>query len=116
MVLAGNKAKRLSSVNHTTKTIHHHHNNPFDFRSKTLLPLIGVSKVKKTYAVVGILTDFVIHHQQKNSCQNNTLDQALLPFLFLYFLAHCETAILSLFTGKFGCFNFVSNTDNVNLL
>ena len=23
MVLAGNKAKRLSSVNHTTKTIHH---------------------------------------------------------------------------------------------
>ena len=25
MVRAGNKAKRLSSVNHTTKTIHHHH-------------------------------------------------------------------------------------------
>ena len=25
MVPAGNKAKRLSSVNHTTKTIHHHH-------------------------------------------------------------------------------------------
>ena len=25
MVLAGNKAKRLSSVNRTTKTIHHHH-------------------------------------------------------------------------------------------
>ena len=24
MVPAGNKAKRLSSVNHTTKTIHHH--------------------------------------------------------------------------------------------
>ena len=28
MVLAGNKAKRLSSVNHTTKTIHHHHHRP----------------------------------------------------------------------------------------
>ena len=27
MVLAGNKAKRLSSVNHTTKKIHHHHIN-----------------------------------------------------------------------------------------
>ena len=27
MVLAGNKAKRLSSVNHTTKTIHHHHHH-----------------------------------------------------------------------------------------
>ena len=25
MVPAGNKAKRLLSVNHTTKTIHHHH-------------------------------------------------------------------------------------------
>ena len=25
MGLAGNKAKRLLSVNHTTKTIHHHH-------------------------------------------------------------------------------------------
>ena len=25
MVLAGNEAKHLSSVNHTTKTIHHHH-------------------------------------------------------------------------------------------
>ena len=25
MVPAGNKAKRLSSVNHTTKAIHHHH-------------------------------------------------------------------------------------------
>ena len=27
MVPAGNKAKRLSSINHTTKTIHHHHHH-----------------------------------------------------------------------------------------
>ena len=27
MVPTGNKAKRLSSVNHTTKTIHHHHHH-----------------------------------------------------------------------------------------
>ena len=27
MVPAGNKAKRLSSVKHTTKTIHHHHHH-----------------------------------------------------------------------------------------
>ena len=27
MVPAGNKAKRLLSVNHTTKTIHHHHHH-----------------------------------------------------------------------------------------
>ena len=35
MVPAGNKAKRLSSVNHTTKTIHHH-----DYLSALKLPLI----------------------------------------------------------------------------
>ena len=28
MVPAGNKAKSLSSVNHTTKAIHHHHQGP----------------------------------------------------------------------------------------
>ena len=27
MVPAGNKAKRISSVNHATKTIHHHHHH-----------------------------------------------------------------------------------------
>ena len=27
MVLVGNKAKRLSSVSHITKTVHHHHNH-----------------------------------------------------------------------------------------
>ena len=29
MVSAGNKAKRLWSVNHTTITIHHHHETKF---------------------------------------------------------------------------------------
>ena len=29
MAPAGNKAKHLSSVNHTTKTIHHHHHALF---------------------------------------------------------------------------------------
>ena len=33
MVLAGNKAKRISSVNHTTKTIHHHHHQELIFLS-----------------------------------------------------------------------------------
>ena len=31
MVPVGNKAKRLSSVNHTTKTIHHHHHHQTTF-------------------------------------------------------------------------------------
>ena len=32
MVSAGNKAKRLSSVNHTTKTINHHHHHHHHFK------------------------------------------------------------------------------------
>ena len=31
MFPAGNKAKRLSSVNHTTKTIHHHHQKYYTY-------------------------------------------------------------------------------------
>ena len=31
MIPAGNKAKRLSSVSHTTKTNHHHHHHPAHF-------------------------------------------------------------------------------------
>ena len=39
MVPAGNQAKRLSSVNHTTKTIHPHHilNEKFIFYFKTTI-------------------------------------------------------------------------------
>ena len=46
MVPAGNKAKHLSSVNHTTKTIHHHHHhqrNPHEihnFREYHNVPLL----------------------------------------------------------------------------
>ena len=35
MVPTGNKANRLSSVNHTTKTIHHHHHH----QGKTMVPV-----------------------------------------------------------------------------
>ena len=38
IVLAGNKAKRLSSVNHTTKTILHHHHHHHHHHHR---PLIG---------------------------------------------------------------------------
>ena len=31
MVVAGNKAKRPSFVNHTTKTIHHHHQSILNY-------------------------------------------------------------------------------------
>ena len=43
MVLAGNKAKRLSSVNHITKTIHHHHHHhhPKNLIFKIKLQFVG---------------------------------------------------------------------------
>ena len=42
----GNKAKRLSSVNHTTKTIHHHHHH-----QKALIKIL-----KKILSVIVLLT------------------------------------------------------------
>ena len=51
MVPAGNRAKRLSSVNLTTKTIHHHHftrphvnaNNEVTFQRTEILPRSEIS-------------------------------------------------------------------------
>ena len=40
MVPAGNKAKRLSSVNHTTKAIHHHHHHRIS--DKGLADVVGI--------------------------------------------------------------------------
>ena len=45
MVPAGNTAKRLSSINHTTKTIHHHHHQ------KALIKIL-----KKILSVIVLLT------------------------------------------------------------
>ena len=47
MVPAGNKAKRLLSVNHTTKKIHHHHHHHHRhlFVKLILLSLIFVEHV-----------------------------------------------------------------------
>ena len=39
MVPTGNKAKRLSSVNHTTKTIHDHHHHHHHLYVSLPLPL-----------------------------------------------------------------------------
>ena len=42
MVLVGNKAKRLSSVNHTTKTIHHLlHHQTVGFFAKVYICALG---------------------------------------------------------------------------
>ena len=49
MVPAGNKAKRLSSVNHTTKTIlhHHHHHHHHVINGKTFYDQEVESNIKR---------------------------------------------------------------------
>ena len=44
MVPAGNKAKRLSSVNHTTKTIHHHHHQITEILKQVITPTAEENK------------------------------------------------------------------------
>ena len=60
MVPAGNKAKRLSSVNHTTKTIHHHHKN---YSSVLVVKtfekhLRAISSFGKNWTKIGLLQKF----------------------------------------------------------
>ena len=56
MVPAGNKSKRLSSANHTTKTIHHHHHLQYHhqyvtgfwhIRTKSSCHMMDYGKIKK---------------------------------------------------------------------
>ena len=53
MAPAGNKAKRLSSINHTTKTIHHHHHHHHHHhqKKKTGESVAGIFKNISTVAV-----------------------------------------------------------------
>ena len=46
MVPAENKAKRLSSVNHTARTIHHHHHHQGSLKDKILDPFNTKSDAK----------------------------------------------------------------------
>ena len=66
MVPAGSKARRLSSVNHTTKTIHHHHQRRGIRRRYTYLfcytfLIIFLVKSHLTDAVVCI--EHIIFHE-----------------------------------------------------
>ena len=53
MVPAGNKAKSLSSVNHTTKTIHHHHQTGYQKQKyfQTLSHLLSEFFAMKTTGI-----------------------------------------------------------------
>ena len=54
MVPTGNKAKRLSPVNHTTKTIHHRQHNICFYHK-------AIDKIFKGKYYVGISENFVIY-------------------------------------------------------
>ena len=73
MVPAGNKAKRLSSVNHTTKIIHHHHH-----QLSTAIAWISVGVCIKWNKI-----DFVITLQcrQESSSKFHSIFTVLINFM-----------------------------------
>ena len=77
MVPAGNKAKCLSSVNHTTKTIHHHHHQYQQIRETAYLVKFTEEVLKKT--------SFLVHWflQWFFLCINLYQQMNLWEFLFL---------------------------------
>ena len=113
MVPAGNKAKRLSSVNHTTKTIHFHH-------KLVLLLLLCVFLIKRflsrRYLLLLCFLDFnlvfiFIRYEEKILNMKNQMSinstGFTLPFLILehmqvysnlfYFLSKCLNVYLTQF-------------------
>ena len=79
MVPAGNKAKSLSSVNHTTKTIHHHHH--LDFDNSYLLILQTISHTKS----LALLQNSSIYHFLVIKEAHCCLRLISLTYLYIYF-------------------------------
>ena len=129
MVPAGNKAKRLSSVNHTTKTIHHHHHQACKTLVKTLdqdrlanfttdtnrTPSINnylINKIKVTsfYNTMRRAVDALSKHRCTNEFTNTNLRRDLATLLINLFdgtLALPETVLhtyLDHITGKSALF------------
>ena len=75
MIPAGNKAKRLSSVNHTTKTIHHHHHHHHHHQVGLKLKL-QIMQLKASIAILGSAKYFLT----SSALQTLVLPN---PFLFL---------------------------------
>ena len=64
MVPAGNKTKCLSSVNHTTKTIHHHHHHSELFWS-------AFSRIQTVYGEMRSISPYSVQNRE-NADQNNS--------------------------------------------
>ena len=67
MVPAGNKAKRLSSVNHSTKTTHHHHDN---VKKHLVESLIYFLKRKKAPEDVAYPANCYFFRRRRNSLES----------------------------------------------
>ena len=65
MVPAGNKAKRLLSVNHTTKTIHHHHHH---HHHQSYEVIVNKTVKKQTNKLQNIFSILSVHHSAINKC------------------------------------------------
>ena len=73
MVPAGNKAKRLLSVNHTTKTIHHHHHSV----SLTLWSTIHLLSQMTYFILKTYMTWFLIYLFLSCSFISNSVKQVM---------------------------------------
>ena len=88
MVPAGNKAKRLLSVNHTTKTIHHHHKNEIWIKWQAFQAdiLRVVWRFKLTYSHRTITMQF----QQFEAIWNNRKKQNQFKLFLMKSLFHVQ--------------------------
>ena len=86
MVLAGNKAKRLSSVNHTAKTIHHHHQAIISHEDLVRLNSSPFMKTAKVFNSITLNTIFPWNFPVRH-----------LPALFRYFLNSYHHSFLKVF-------------------
>ena len=63
MVPAGNKSNRLSSVNHTTKTIHHHHHHYLQLQVCVGLYMVFVTfLLPRSNEVLLLITLLLLQH------------------------------------------------------
>ena len=76
MVSTGNKAKRLSSVNHTTKIIHYHHSK-VTFWTNSAFPLRRYDTIK-TCPLNFLKFSWVVHYRK--ICKNQILKQVTMLF------------------------------------
>ena len=70
MILGGNKAKRFSPVNHTTKTTHHHHR----YHPKIIEHILkNVQKSKRVYLSI-LIRLYMINYNESEKRKTDHVD------------------------------------------